>query len=57
MFRTCTFSLTPKGITAVNKLNKVREKIEEEFLAEKLNAAEAKTLRNLLKKLMAPDED
>lgn len=50
-------SLTPKGVATVNKLEAVLYEVEDKFLAEKLTAAEAKTLKSLLKKLIKPIED
>lgn len=50
-------TLTPKGIGAVNKLEVLLYEVEDKFLREKLSPTEAKTLKNLLKKLIAPDED
>lgn len=50
-------SLTPKGLAAVNKLEAILYEVEDEFLAEKLTQAEAKTLKSLLKKLIKADEE
>ena len=46
-------SLTPKGRSVVQKMKVVSEAVEQDFLGQKLTSNEQKTLKTLIRKLMA----